>query len=56
MVETMNDIGNRQPDSNAGCSKQKGVKNKQTRQLVLWIDALIVGPSWVCSASAGWMA
>ena len=31
MVETMNDIGNRQPDSNAGCSKQKGVKNKQTR-------------------------
>ena len=43
MVETMNDIGNRQPDSNAGCSKQKGVKNKQTRQLVLWIGALIVG-------------
>lgn len=29
----MNDMGNRQPDSNAGCSKQKGVKNKQTRQL-----------------------
>ena len=43
MVETMNNIGNRQPDSNAGCSKQKGVKNKQTRQLVLWIGALIVG-------------
>ena len=43
MVETMNDIRNRQPDSNAGCSKQKGVKNKQTRQLVLWIGALIVG-------------
>ena len=37
MVETMNNIGNRQPDSNAGCSKQKGVKNKQTRQLVLVI-------------------
>ena len=36
-------MGNRQPDSNAGCSKQKGVKNKQTRQLVLWIGALIVG-------------
>mgnify|MGYP001512067445 CR=1 FL=1 len=43
MVETMNNIGNRQPDSNAGCSKQKGVKNKQTRQLILWIGALIVG-------------
>ena len=43
MVETMNNIGNRQPDSNAGCSKQKGVKNKQTQQLVLWIGALIVG-------------
>ena len=43
MVETKNNIGNRQPDSNAGCSKQKGVKNKQTRQLVLWIGALIVG-------------
>ena len=43
MVKTMNDIGNRQPDSNTGCSKQKGVKNKQTRQLVLWIGALIVG-------------
>ncbi len=43
MVETMNNIGNRQPDSNAGCSKQKGVKNKQTRQLVLWTGALIVG-------------
>ena len=41
MVETMNNIGNRQPDSNAGCSKEKGVKNKQTRQLVLWIGALI---------------
>ncbi|WP_418857914.1 dicarboxylate/amino acid:cation symporter [Segatella sp.] len=43
MVETMNNIGNRQPDSNAGSSKQKGVKNKQTQQLVLWIGALIVG-------------
>ena len=43
MVETMNNIGNRQPDSNAGYSKEKGVKNKQTRQLVLWIGALIVG-------------
>ena len=43
MVETMNNIRNRQPDSNAGCSKQKRVKNKQTRQLVLWIGALIVG-------------
>ena len=43
MVKTMNDIGNRQPDSNAGCSNQKGVKNKQTRQLMLWIGALIVG-------------
>lgn len=43
MVKTMNDIGNRQPDSNAGCNKQKGVKNKQTRQLILWIGALIVG-------------
>ena len=39
----MNDIGNRQTDCNAGCSKQKGVKNKQTRQLALWIGALIVG-------------
>ena len=36
-------MGNRQPDSNAGCSNQKGVKNKQTRQLMLWIGALIVG-------------
>ena len=26
MVKTMNDIGNKQPDSNADCSKQKGVK------------------------------
>lgn len=43
MVKTMNYIGNRQPDSNAGSSKQKGVKNKQTQQLVLWIGALIVG-------------
>ncbi len=43
MVKTMNDMGNRQPDSNTGCSKQKRVKNKQTRQLVLWIGALIVG-------------
>ena len=43
MVETINNIGNRQPDSNAGYSKEKGVKNKQTRQLVLWIGALIVG-------------
>ena len=43
MVKTMNDIGNRQPDSNAGSSKQKEVKNKQTRQLVLWIGALIIG-------------
>ena len=46
MVKTMNDIGNRQPDSNAGCSNQKGVKkvkNKQTGQLMLWIGALIVG-------------
>ena len=46
MVKTINDIGNRQPDSNAGCSNQKGVKkvkNKQTRQLMLWIGALIVG-------------
>lgn len=43
MVKTMNDIGNKQPDSNTGSSKQKGVKNKQTRQLVLWIGALIVG-------------
>ena len=43
MVETMNNIRNRQPDSNAGCSKQKGVKNKQTQQLVLWIGALIIG-------------
>lgn len=40
MVKTMNDIGNKQPDSNTGSSKQKGVKNKQTRQLVLWILAL----------------
>ena len=39
-------MGNRQQDSNAGCSNQKGVKkvkNKQTRQLMLWIGALIVG-------------
>ena len=46
MVKTINDMGNRQPDSNGGCSNQKGVKkvkNKQTRQLVLWIGALIVG-------------
>ena len=43
MVETRNDMGNSQPDSNAGCSKQKGVKNKQTRQQMLWIGALIVG-------------
>ena len=43
MVKTMNYIGNRQPDSNAGSSKQKGVKNKQTQQLLLWIGALIVG-------------
>lgn len=43
MVKTINDMGNRQPDSNAGSNKQKGVKNKQTRQLVLWIGALIVG-------------
>ena len=43
MGKTINDMGNRQPDSNAGCSTQKGVKNKQTRQLVLWIGALIVG-------------
>ena len=43
MGKTMNDMGNRQPDSNAGSSKQKGVKNKQTRQLALWIGALIVG-------------
>lgn len=43
MVKTMNDMGNRQPDSNTGCSKQKRVKNKQTRQLMLWIGALIVG-------------
>ncbi len=26
MVKTMNDMGNRQPDSNTGCSKQKRVK------------------------------
>ena len=43
MGKTINDMGNRQPDSNAGCSNQKGVKNKQTRQLALWIGALIVG-------------
>ena len=43
MVKTINDMGNRQPDSNAGSSKQKGVKNKQTQQLMLWIGALIVG-------------
>ena len=43
MGKTINDMGNKQPDSNTGSSKQKGVKNKQTRQLVLWIGALIVG-------------
>ena len=43
MGKTINDMGNRQPDSNAGCSNQKEVKNKQTRQLALWIGALIVG-------------
>ena len=43
MGKTIIDMGNRQPDSNAGSSKQKGVKNKQTRQLMLWIGALIVG-------------
>ena len=43
MGKTINDMGNKQPDSNTGSSKQNGVKNKQTRQLVLWIGALIVG-------------
>ena len=43
MGKTINDMRNKQPDSNTGSSKQKGVKNKQTRQLVLWIGALIVG-------------
>ena len=32
MVETMNNIRNRQSDSNACCSKQKGVKNKQSHK------------------------
>ena len=56
MGKTINDMGNRQPDSNAGCSNQKGVKNKQTRQLALWIGALIVGAVLGMLASAGWMA
>ena len=32
MVKTMNDIGNRQPDGNADCSKQKGVKKVKNKQ------------------------
>ena len=40
MVETMNNIRNRQSDSNAGCSKQKGVKNKvEENDIILLHDA-----------------
>lgn len=39
----MNNIQNGQAENKAGSNKQKGEKNKQTKQLVLWIGALVVG-------------
>ena len=37
MVKTINDMGNRQPDSNAGCSKQKEVAD----DVINWVHGKV---------------